>query len=36
MNTINVCIFALFVLVLFYENWMPSIISWIDDRVAGK
>jgi hypothetical protein len=35
MNVINIMVVGIFVLVVFYKNWIPSVIEWMDDRMHG-
>ena len=33
MNVVNLTIFAIFLLVIFYKNWIPGMYAWVQDRV---
>jgi hypothetical protein len=35
MNVVNITVFAIFILVLFAKNWIPSLMGWIQDRVRS-
>jgi len=32
-NLINLTVFALFLLVVLYKNWLPGVETWVADRV---
>jgi hypothetical protein len=34
-NAVNITIFALFLLVVLYKNWLPGLMGWIEDRVRS-
>jgi hypothetical protein len=34
-DIVNLTMFAIVVLVLFYKNWIPGLAQWVEDRVHG-
>jgi len=36
MDAVNITVFALFLLVVLYKNWLPGIQGWIHDRMHSK
>jgi hypothetical protein len=35
MDIVNLTIFVVILLVLFYKNWIPALAQWVEDRVHG-
>jgi hypothetical protein len=35
MDIVTLTVFTIFLLVLFYKNWIPGLATWVEDRVHG-
>jgi hypothetical protein len=35
MNVVNICMFAIVLLVVLAQNWLPQMEGWVRDRVQS-